>query len=173
MVFEHNPAQRGIVLVGHGAVAKDCPRDLVARFKALEGQRRARGGEPSAEEIDLEQRIRRWPRTPANDPYRAGLEALAERMRAHVAGGRVAVAYNEFCAPTIDEAAAALVADGVGVLTIVPSMLTPGGVHSEVEIPEAIERLRQAHPAVRIRYAWPFDLGVVAHVLAQHAEQFT
>ncbi len=173
MAIELRSAQRGIVLVGHGAVAKDCPRDLVMRFKALEAQRRARGGEPCAEETQLDQRIRRWPRTAANDPYRAGLEALAGRLRAHVPGWWVTVAYNEFCAPTIEEAAASLITEGARSLTIVPSMLTPGGVHSEVEIPEAIARLRQAHPAVRIRYAWPFDLSAVAQVLARHAEQFS
>jgi sirohydrochlorin cobaltochelatase len=171
MATEHAAARRGIILVAHGAVAKDCPRDLVFRFKALQAQRRGRANDPCAEEAELDRQIRRWPRTPANDPYGAGLEALAAQLRRHMPGWRVAVAYNEFCAPTIDEAAARLVEEGVQALTIVPSMLTPGGIHSEVEIPAAIERLRQAHPTLRIRYAWPFDLRMLAQVLAQHVER--
>jgi sirohydrochlorin cobaltochelatase len=45
-------------------------------------------------------------------------------------------------------------------------MLTPGGVHSEVEIPTALGELRRTHPSVRFDYAWPFDLDAVARLLA-------
>jgi sirohydrochlorin cobaltochelatase len=39
-------------------------------------------------------------------------------------------------------------------------------VHAEVEIPEALARLRAEHPSVTLRYAWPFDLAAVARLLA-------
>ena len=81
-------------------------------------------------------------------------------------GAALAIAYNEFCAPTLEEAAEALIAMGATSITIVSSMLTPGGVHSEVEIPETLERLRQLHQGIEFRYAWPVDLTLVARMLA-------
>lgn len=162
----------GIVLVGHGAVAKDCPRGLVRRFKALEAQRAARGGEPAEEEIELERRIRHWPRTPATDPYKAGLEFLAAGLQSLLAEERVLVAYNEFCAPSLEEAVEQLAAERMSVITVVTSMLTPGGVHSEVEIPEILARLRRRHRTIELRYAWPFDTNRIARMLADHVRQF-
>lgn len=158
-----------VLLVGHGAVATDCPRDLVQRLKALEARRRAAGGPASDEEQALDARIRAWPRTAATDPYQAGLERLAARMRPLLGGARLAVAYNEFCAPTIAVAVAALVADGAREVVVVPTMLTPGGVHSEIEIPEILADLRRTHPHLALRYAWPVDLDRVARLLADVA----
>lgn len=158
-----------LVLVGHGAVASDTPRELVTRLKALEGARRARGEPVGVEEADLDRRIRSWPRTAATDPYRAGLELLAAELTPLLPGVRVSVAYNEFCAPTVEEAVEGLLEGGARTIVVVPSMLTPGGVHAEVEIPETLARLRAAHPETTIRYAWPFDLSRVARVLAAQA----
>ena len=155
-----------VVLVGHGGVPRDFPREELQRLKALEGQRRARGSAPSPEETALERRIRTWPRTPQTDPYRAGLERLAESFRPLVSPATLVLAYNEFCAPALDEAVDALVASGARHLVVVPSMLTPGGVHSEIEIPETIAHLRTRHPAATLRYAWPFDMDAVARLLA-------
>ena len=164
------PRQKAVVLVGHGAIPKDYPRELVTRLKALEAKRRSAGGEHSQEEIDLERKIRNWPRTAANDPYRAGLESLAERLKPLLKGVLLAVAYNEFCAPTLEEAAVDLMHLGADDITVLPSMLTPGGVHSEEEIPAALEKLRVRHPSVRFHYVWPFDLNRVAEMLADHLE---
>ncbi len=168
-------ARRAVILVGHGAAAKDCPRELVSRLKALEGRRLASGatgGEPTAEEQELDARIRHWPRTAANDPYRAGLEAMASALRPLLGEAALFLAYNEFCAPTLEEAVSAAIAEGAAEIAVVPSMTTPGGVHSEVEIPEMIERIRAAHPSVALRYAWPFQLGEIAQLFAKHLERF-
>lgn len=165
------PDVDAVVLVGHGAVAADCPRDLVTRLKALEGRRRATGGPMTAEEAELDARIRGWPRDAASDPYGAGLEAVATRLRPLLDGARLVVAYNEFAAPTLEQAVAGLAADGARTIAVVPSMLTPGGVHSEVEIPETIARLRAAYPALTLRYVWPFDLDDVASLLAGHVRR--
>lgn len=163
---------RAVVLVGHGGVPKDCPHDLVRRLKQLEAQRRTAGTPVSEEERELDQKIRRWPRTPQTDPYKVGLESLAERLRPLLNGDRLAVAFNEFCAPTLAEAVEALITDGATDITVVSSMFTAGGSHAEVEIPETVETLARAHPAVAIRYAWPFDTRLVATMLAAHLEQF-
>jgi sirohydrochlorin cobaltochelatase len=159
-------SERAVILVGHGAAAKDCPRELVTRWKSLEGRRMATGGPPSEEETALDRKIRQWPRTPENDPYRMGLLAIADALRPLVAPAELFVAYNEFCAPTLEEAAEAAISAGAREIVVIPSMLTPGGIHSEVEIPEILELVRAQHPGTLVRYAWPFDLGQVAALLA-------
>ncbi len=153
-----------VVLVGHGSVPADVPRPLVQRLRALEAERRSTGGKMSDEEHDLDAKIRRWPRTPATDPYKAGVEAIAEVLRGRV--GNVVVAFNEYCAPSLEQAVTELVRTGATHITIVTTMLTPGGVHSEVEIPETVQALQKAYPDVFLRYAWPFDLDSVARLLA-------
>jgi sirohydrochlorin cobaltochelatase len=164
--------KRGVVLVGHGGIPKDYPRELVTKLRALETKRRATGGPPTPEELELDTKIRRWPRTPQTDPYRAGLEALAALLKVSLNGDLFAVAYNEFCAPTVEEAVEALIAGGATAITLVPSMLTPGGSHSEIEIPETLKHLRAKHPGIELRYAWPFDLGQVASMLAGQIQRF-
>ena len=163
---------RGIILVGHGGIPADYPRERVTKLRALEARRRATGGPPTAEEMELDREIRHWPRTPKTDPYRSGLEALASELKPFLNSERFAIAYNEFCAPTLQEAVHELVVLGVREIVVVPSMLTPGGSHSEIEIPEALERLRRDHRGVSIRYAWPFDLTSVADMLASQIARF-
>ena len=90
---------RGVVLVGHGGIAKDCPAELVSKLKRLEAQRRAAGTIPSAEEQELDATIRRWPRTAATDPYRAGLEAVGAALRPLLNDALFALAYNEILRP--------------------------------------------------------------------------
>ena len=163
---------RGIILVGHGGIPADYPRERVTKLRTLEARRRATGGPPTAEEMELDRELRHWPRTPKTDPYRSGLEALASELKPFLNGERFAIAYNEFCAPTLQEAVRDLVVVGVKEIVVVPSMLTPGGSHSEIEIPEALERLRRDHRGVSIRYAWPFDLTSVAGMLASQIARF-
>ncbi len=93
--------KKGIVLVGHGGIPKDYPGDLVTKLKRLEAQRRAAGIPMSEEELELDTKIRTWPRTPETDPYQAGLEALAIQMKLLINGSLFAIAYNEFCEPTL------------------------------------------------------------------------
>jgi sirohydrochlorin cobaltochelatase len=159
-------AIRGVVLVGHGGIPKDCPQDLVTKLKRLEAQRRAAKQPPSQEEMDLDRQIRRWPRTAATDPYQSGLVAVADALRPHLDGVLFGLAYNEFCAPTLEEAVEDLIAQGATQITVATTMFTPGGSHSEVEIPEILEHLRPRYPGVELRYAWPFDLHLVAKMLA-------
>ncbi|MFO0591534.1 MAG: CbiX/SirB N-terminal domain-containing protein [Polyangiaceae bacterium] len=162
-------ADKVVLLVGHGGVPSDFPRDALTRLKALEGRRRATHGPMSEEERALDRQIRGWPRTPENDPYQAGLERIAEALAPKLRGAALAVAYNEFCGPSLEEAVERAIESGATEITVIPSMLTPGGVHSEVEIPETLASLREAHPKVTLRYAWPFDMDRVTDMLAAHA----
>ncbi len=161
-----------VVLVGHGGIPTDYPREPLTTLKTLEGKRRATGSDPTPEEIALDHSLRQWPRTPENDPYQAGLEALAAELKPAFNGELFAIAYNEFCAPTVEEAVETLIAAGARQIRVVPSMFTPGGSHSEREIPETLARLRNKHPEIDLRYAWPFDLKQVASMLAAQLSRF-
>ena len=165
-------AVRGVILVGHGGIPKDCPQELVTKLKRMEAQRRAAKMPPSPEELELDTKIRQWPRTPETDPYQSGLEAVAAQLRANLGNVFFAVAYNEFCAPTLPDAVDQMIAAGVTDISIVPSMLTPGGVHSEIDIPESIAPLRVRHPQAVLRYAWPFDLEGIAQMIGRHLGPF-
>lgn len=165
--------KRGVVLVGHGGIPKDCPQDLVTRLKRLEAQRRAAKLPPSPEEIELDTKIRRWPRTAATDPYQSGLETVAALLRPYLGEVLFAVAYNEFCAPTLEESIAELINQGATEIIVTTTMVTPGGSHAEIEIPETLERMRSRHPNVALRYAWPFDLHLVANTLAEQLRRFS
>jgi len=164
---------KGVILVGHGGIPRDCPQELVTRVKRLEAQRRAAKQPPSQEEMELDAKIRRWPRTRETDPYQWGLEAVAAELKPKLNGVLFAVAYNEFCAPTLEESVEELIRQGATHITVVTTMFTPGGSHSEVEIPEILDHLQPQHPGVELRYAWPFDLQDVANTLAQQVKRFS
>jgi sirohydrochlorin cobaltochelatase len=166
-------SRAGVILIGHGGIPKDCPRDLVMKLKRLEGERRSSGRPPSPEELEVDRTIRRWPRNAQSDPYQAGLQMLAAALQPLLGGALFGIAYNEYCTPTLEEAVADLIRDGATDITVLTTMFTPGGSHSEVEIPEILDRLRPRHPGVQLRYAWPFDLGLVAGMLAQQLKQKT
>ena len=51
-------------------------------------------------------------------------------------------------------------------------MLTPGGVHTELEIPESIAALRGELPHLAIRYAWPFAAERLASLFVEHLREF-
>lgn len=164
---------RGIVLVGHGGIPKDYPSELVTKLKRLEAQRRAAGMSISTEEHELDTKIRRWPRTAATDPYRFGLETVAAALRPQLDGALLALAYNEFCAPTLEESVEELIKKGATHITVTTTMFTPGGAHSEVEIPEILDSLRPRYPEIELRYAWPFDLQLIAKILAEQVRRFS
>ena len=164
---------RGVILVGHGGIPKGCPQELVTKLKRLEGQRRAAKMPASAEEIELDTKIRQMPRTPETDPYQSGLEAVAAQLKANLGDVLFAVAYNEFCAPTLEASVEELVQKGATHITVTTTMFTPGGSHSEVEIPEILDDLRPQYPGVELRYAWPFDLQLVASTLAEQVKRFS
>lgn len=167
-----NPARRAVVLVGHGGVPRDYPRERLTQLRGLEAKRRVTKAPPCPEEVALETELRQWPRTPATDPYQAGLKSLAAHLRPLLEPARLVLAYNEFCAPTLAEAVRALAAEGVTDIVAVPSMFTPGGVHAEIDIPETIDASRAELPHLSVRYAWPFGQEHLASFFVEHLRRF-
>ncbi len=82
-------------------------------------------------------------------------------------GYEVVVGFNEFCGPSVEEALGEAVSKGATEVIVITPMMTPGGEHSEVDIPEAIERVKEKHPDVTFRYAWPFKETAVTSFLAE------
>ncbi len=162
-----------VLIVGHGGWPSDCPEELAGKLKRLESKRRKENAPPSEEEIDLDSIVRGWPRTPETDPYKYGLEKLASRLAERLNFYSIGLAYNEFCDPTIGNAATRLIQEGARSVIVVSTMFTPGGSHSEKEIPEEIELLQAAYPDVEFVYAWPFDMDRVADMLAEHVMDFS
>ena len=167
-----HPAERiAVVLIGHGAPATDCPPQLVGELMSLQWRapHAAEGHQPlEGRAAELDQRIRAWPRHSGNDPYKSGLERLAAALRPLLPTDLFAIGYNEFCRPSIPEALEEMIRCGAARILVLPTMLTPGGVHSEKDIPRELESLRSAHPGITIDYLWPFDLQQVAVLLAAH-----
>jgi sirohydrochlorin cobaltochelatase len=175
-----------IVLIGHGSPATDCPPELIGELMSLEW--RANGashgphhhGPPGAgpgtdalarRVTELDGTIRRWPRHAGNDPYKAGVEQLARVLQSVLPEAFVTVGYNEFCSPSIPEAVGQAIGAGASRVLVLSTMMTPGGVHSEQDIPRALAAVRQTHPTVRIDYLWPFNLDEVAALLAGHVSR--
>jgi sirohydrochlorin cobaltochelatase len=82
--------------------------------------------------------------------WAAPFERLAARVRAERPEALVAVAYLEQMAPTLEDAVAALVAQGAREIAVVPAFLAPGG-HVRRDLPVIVEALRARHPAARFR----------------------
>lgn len=182
------PARLAVVLIGHGSPATDTPPQLVGELMSLEWRKGAGGhhdapadqgpaahgsGDDGSAAIharmtELDTTIRRWQRHAGNDPYKFGLERLAAALKPLLPTELFAVGYNEFCAPSIEEAIDGVIAQGASRILVIPTMLTPGGVHSEIDVPRILARLRERHPGVSIEYVWPFDLQQVAALLATH-----
>ena len=94
-------------------------------------------------------------------------------MKPMVNGALFTLAYNEFCGPTLAEAVEDLIKQGAQSIMIVSTMFTPGGSHSEYEIPRELEELRQQHQGVTLNYAWPYNLTQVSKMLIEHIDRFS
>ncbi len=157
-----------IVLAMHGMPPRDFPPQEAAEFFALHTSLAHPGPDRAAVRqwaAAIETKMRCWPRTPENDPFHAGSYELAAHLR-RATGTDVIVGFNEFCAPSLDEAFDQAAATGARRVVVITPMMTGGGEHSERDIPQAIGRARERHPGVRFIYVWPFDAAEVARFLA-------
>lgn len=162
--------KKAVVLIGHGGIPKDFSSEKIGRLKALEAQRQRQKTPITAEEQVLDQEIRAWPRTPENDPFYFGISAIAQKLRPKLPDSRLVVACNEFCGPSIEEAVEKLALEGFEHITLLTTMFTRGGVHSEFEIPQIQQELQVKYPQIKIDYPWPFDLDRVADFLVAQVD---
>jgi sirohydrochlorin cobaltochelatase len=158
-----------IVLAMHGALPNDFPKHEIAEMFGVHMRlEQAAGPDRAALEqrhAHLESRMRAWPRTAQNDPFYAGSLELADHLN-RATGLDVILGFNEFCAPSLDEALERAMQPPVRTVVVVTPMMTPGGEHSETDIPNAIKRAQHRHPSVEVAYAWPFAVDQVARFLA-------
>jgi sirohydrochlorin cobaltochelatase len=159
--------KEAVVLIGHGGTATDTPKPLIGELKRLESERQARRElKMSPREAELDKQVREWPRTADNDAYKNGVDLIASALAPKLGGRKLVVAYNEFCAPSVEDAIEALVNDGYTRVSLISTMFTRGGLHAECEIPAIVTEALKKHPGVKIEYAWPFEPSYLADFLA-------
>jgi sirohydrochlorin cobaltochelatase len=163
-----------LVLAMHGAPPHDFPKNELVEYMSLHNQLEhnpaSQEDEIRARYMELNEKVRSWPRTSSNDPFYAGSFALAKQLEA-ASGLAVILGFNEFCAPSLDEALSLAASTAESVLVITP-MMTRGGEHSEKDIPDSIRRVRTKHPNTNIQYIWPFEVNEVARFLAEQVRRF-
>jgi sirohydrochlorin cobaltochelatase len=163
-----------IVLAMHGAPPLDFPQEEIAEFFGLQARLAHAGGSGQAAAqrryLELEEKIRTWPRTSQNDPFYVGSQELAVQLR-RASGHKVVLGFNEFCAPSLDAALDQAVGQGAEKIVVVTPMMTRGGEHAEKQIPEAVERARRLHPGGNFVYVWPFPSSEVAEFLAAQVDR--
>lgn len=165
-----------ILLAMHGTPPNDFPKNELAEFFELRGKlKRSGGAAPDLirrhDELDL--KMRRWPRTPQNDPFYTGSQELASHLGRET-GQEVVIGFNEFCGPDMEEALdkAVAAAGPAGKVVVITPMMTRGGEHAKSDIPAAIRKAQEKHPAADIVYAWPFEFLEVARFLASQIKHF-
>jgi sirohydrochlorin cobaltochelatase len=173
MTEKKDAASLVIVLAMHGAPPLDFPKDELAEFFSLHARLGHAGGAPEnlrRRYAELEARMRGWPRTTDNDPFHAGSMELAEHLRRE-SGLVVIVGFNEFCSPSLTESLAQAAGAAQKILVITP-MMTRGGEHSAVDIPEAIRAAQQKHPGKEFVYVWPFPTRDIARFLSVQISRY-
>jgi sirohydrochlorin cobaltochelatase len=89
----------------------------------------------------------------ARDPrWAAPFEAVAARIRAARPDVPVRLAFLEFMAPTLPEAAAELVALDCRSVQVLPMFLGAGG-HVRKDLPLLLDAVRAEHPGLAVRLA--------------------
>lgn len=162
-----------IVLAMHGTPPKDFPQAEVIELFSLHARIEQAPPHLPAAQLEqwqqryreLDEKVRLWPRTPENDPFYAASQQIAALLSAET-GYEVVLGFNEFCAPDLSTALERAAATAERVIVVTP-MMTPGGEHSEEDIPAAIRQAQAKYSQVDFRYAWPFDLRETAQFLAQ------
>ena len=95
--------------------------------------------------------------------WAAPFERLRDQSQARLPEVRVTLAFLELMEPRLPEAVEALVAEGVGDITVVPVFLGQGG-HLLRDLPQLADGIRAAHPGLRLHIAGAIgeDPGVQA-----------
>lgn len=165
-----------VVLAMHGAPPIGFPQEEIMELMSLHHRLHGAFVEEERARIksrhdELEEKVCRWPRTPENDPFYAASISMAESLSCEL-DKEVFVGFNEFCAPTIAEAIAAAAEHNPERIIVITPMMTPGGEHSERDIPAALDKAGKRFPDIEILYAWPFPQKEIASFLASQIRRF-
>ena len=95
-----------------------------------------------------------------DEASQAVVRDLLARTAALRAGLRTADAYVDNASPSIASALAALAADGVTDVAVLPLLLTPAS-HSKTDVAASVQAGRLAHPSMRLRYGRPLGPSAV------------
>jgi sirohydrochlorin cobaltochelatase len=164
-----------VVLAMHGSPPVDFPRKELSEFFRLHTQMKHKH-EPGSTALkqrylELDAKMRSWPRNETNDPFFVGAQNMALHLRKSTELD-VIVGYNEFCAPSLDEAIDEAAVNGAKRIIIITPMMTRGGEHSEKDIPDSISRSQKRHTDIELVYAWPIDHADVADFLSSQIKKF-
>jgi sirohydrochlorin ferrochelatase len=81
---------------------------------------------------------------------------VADEAARQVGACRYEVAFLELARPTLEQAAAMLMADGIDRITVVPYFLTLG-IHLQRDLPAIVSRISAVHPDIKISVTPPLD----------------
>jgi len=142
-----------VVLAMHGLPPSDFPRNQFAEYMGL--RTKSRNGDMTADaqaeerHAALEKRIRYWPRTRLNDPFYTASQDIAEQLSVDTRCP-VILGFAEFCAPDLDEAFDEAVQNGAGQIVVVTPEMSHEGAYPDLDINQAVNRVKKRHPTVRI-----------------------
>ena len=164
-----------IVLAMHGTPPIDFPKQELAEFFRLHSSV-AEVNSENQESFQkryslLDNKMRNWPRNEQNDPFHTASQEMAAHL-SEVTGYEVIVGYNEFCAPSLDEALQSAANKNAGKIIVATPMMTRGGEHAEKDIPAELNEFSKLHPQITVVYAWPFDTTRVAQFISEHISRF-
>lgn len=100
----------------------------------------------------------------ARDPnWARPLERLKRMLAERMPDAMIEPAFLEHLSPTLEEAAAGLIARGASELSVVPVFIAQGA-HLREDLPRRIDEFAKAHPEVPVRIAPP--IGEVDTILS-------
>jgi sirohydrochlorin cobaltochelatase len=108
----------------------------------------------------------------SRDPHWAApFQKIAAALARKLPHAAVGIAYLEHMAPSLHEAVAVLIANGVTHIRVVPVFFGPGG-HMKEDLPERVDAVRGAHPDIDIELETPIGerpevIEAIAQVIAQ------
>ncbi|HTY91981.1 MAG TPA: CbiX/SirB N-terminal domain-containing protein [Methanocella sp.] len=141
----------GVVMIAHG----DIPLEHLSSGELGMGK-----AEKHIEEwSDM---VRKWPRNEENDPLSYDTLELEKLIREKGGYSNFHVGNLEFASPTLEEALdKALDQGAIKIIFIGGTGFCDRSSHTLVDIPEAVNKLQEAHPEIKMTYAYP-DMGLVS-----------
>lgn len=151
-----------LVLAMHGITPSDFPQNEKIELIRLDSLVHSAPDKVTDEQkkrfLELDHKMRTWPRNKQNDPFQAASYELAGHLKKE-SGCEVLVGFNEFCAPSVDQALDQATAQNPERVIVLTPMMMPGGKHSEIEIPDSVKAAQTRYPSIQFEYLWPYDLS--------------